>query len=365
MKSYVVGGAVRDRLLGLPVNDRDHVVVGSTPEEMRAAGFTPVGHDFPVFLHPVTHEEYALARTERKTAPGYAGFTFHAEPGVTLEEDLARRDLTINAMAEDEDGTVIDPFGGRRDLALRLLRHVGTAFVEDPVRILRVARFAARFADFEVAPETQQLMRAMVASGEVDALVAERIWQECARGLEEAHPERMLLVLERCGALSRIAPELARARASWPLLESAARAATSLPVRFAVWMAEAGVGSEELSALSQRWRVPGDCRELAVLVVRECKGSLAASRSAEATLALLERCDALRRPERFEQMLVCCALLSGNDPEHFVPAQFLRAALVTVRAVDAAAISRAVARDQIGVTLRAARLAALTAQGAR
>ncbi|MDO9218081.1 MAG: multifunctional CCA tRNA nucleotidyl transferase/2'3'-cyclic phosphodiesterase/2'nucleotidase/phosphatase, partial [Lacisediminimonas sp.] len=208
MKTYVVGGAVRDALLGLPVQDHDHVVVGATPQEMMEAGFRPVGRDFPVFLHPQTNEEYALARTERKTAPGYAGFLFQAAPDVTLEQDLARRDLTINAMARNEDGSIVDPFNGRADLAARVFRHVSPAFVEDPVRILRVARFAARFADFSVAAQTNALMRQMVAAGEVDALVPERVWQELARGLMEQKPSRMFDVLRECGALARILPEL-------------------------------------------------------------------------------------------------------------------------------------------------------------
>jgi len=208
MKIYAVGGAVRDELLGLPVTDRDWVVVGATPQDMLDRGFVAVGRDFPVFLHPQTHEEYALARTERKTAPGYTGFAFHAAPGVTLEEDLVRRDLTINAMAKDEAGAIVDPHGGRADLAARLLRHVSPAFAEDPVRILRVARFAARFADFSVAAETMELMRGMAAAGEVDALVSERVWQELARGLMEARPSRMFEVLRECGALARLLPEL-------------------------------------------------------------------------------------------------------------------------------------------------------------
>ena len=210
MQVWTVGGAVRDALLGRPVHDRDWVVVGATPEQMRAAGYQPVGKDFPVFLHPDTHEEYALARTERKTAPGYHGFVFHAAPDVTLEEDLARRDLTINAMAEDADGRRVDPFGGERDLRDGVLRHVGPAFVEDPVRILRLARFAARFPGFSVAPETRDLMRRMVEAGEVDALVAERVWQELARGLMEERPSRMVEVLRDCGALARLLPELDR-----------------------------------------------------------------------------------------------------------------------------------------------------------
>src|SRR5690606_23830656 len=204
MKTYVVGGAVRDALLGLPVQDQDHVVVGATPEQMIAAGFRPVGRDFPVFLHPQTQEEYALARTERKTAPGYTGFVFHAEPGVTLEQDLARRDLTINAMARDAGGNIIDPFNGRNDLAAKIFRHVSPAFAEDPVRILRVARFAARFDGFTVAEETNALMRRMTDAGEVDALVPERVWQELARGLMEKKPSRMFDVLRDCGALARL-----------------------------------------------------------------------------------------------------------------------------------------------------------------
>jgi tRNA nucleotidyltransferase (CCA-adding enzyme) len=216
MQVYAVGGAIRDELLGKPSQDRDYVVVGATPAEMEAAGYKPVGKDFPVFLHPRTKEEYALARTERKTAMGYKGFAFYCEPDVTLEDDLVRRDLTINAMAREVDadgnlvGPVIDPHGGQRDLAARLFRHVSEAFAEDPVRILRVARFAARFHEFSVATETVRLMREMVAAGEVDALVPERVWQELARGLMEAKPSRMFEVLRECGALARLMPELDR-----------------------------------------------------------------------------------------------------------------------------------------------------------
>jgi tRNA nucleotidyltransferase (CCA-adding enzyme) len=208
MKTYIVGGAVRDAMLGLAIKDRDYVVVGATPAAMLAQGFIPVGKDFPVFLHPQTHEEYALARTERKTAPGYKGFVFHTDAAVTLEEDLIRRDLTINAMAQDENGQLIDPFGGRQDLAQKIFRHVSPAFAEDPVRILRLARFAARFPQFTVAPETNHLMQQMVTAGEVDALVPERVWQELARGLMEQQPSRMFAVLRECGALQRILPEL-------------------------------------------------------------------------------------------------------------------------------------------------------------
>ncbi|KAB2936986.1 MAG: multifunctional CCA addition/repair protein, partial [Rhodocyclaceae bacterium] len=258
MRIYVVGGAVRDRLLGLPVQDCDHVVVGATPEEMLARGFRPVGKDFPVFLHPETHEEHALARTERKTAPGYKGFVFHTAADVTLEQDLARRDLTINAIACAEDGTLVDPFGGQADLAARVLRHVGPAFAEDPVRVLRVARFAARFADFRVAEETLALMRLMVDNGEVDHLVPERVWQELSRGLMEARPSRMLAVLHECGALAKILPELDRlfgvpqpaehhpeidtGAHVLRVVDQAAARHFALPVRFAALLHDLGKG---------------------------------------------------------------------------------------------------------------------------
>src|SRR5438105_3972312 len=265
MRTYMVGGAVRDALLGLPVNDRDWVVVGATPQEMIASGYLPVGRDFPVFLHPQTREEYALARTERKTARGYHGFVFHAEPNISLEEDLARRDLTINAMARTEDGRVIDPFGGQMDLGKHLLRHVTVAFREDPVRILRVARFAARFADFRVADETLALMRQMVEAGEVDALVPERVWQELARGLMEAKPSRMLDVLRECGALARLLPEVDRLwgvpqRADYHpevdtgvhlamVMDMSARLRAPLPVRFACLTHDLGKGTTPADVL--------------------------------------------------------------------------------------------------------------------
>ena len=265
MKTYLVGGSVRDQLLGLPDQDRDHVVVGSDAEEMAKLGFRPVGADFPVFLHPETHEEYALARTERKTAPGYKGFVFHADRGVTLEDDLRRRDLTINAMARAEDGTLIDPFNGERDLRAGILRHVSDSFAEDPVRILRVARFAARFG-FAVAPETTALMRRMVEAGEADALVAERVWQEIARGLMEKSPSRMVVVLRECGALARILPEVERSfehpDAPGRLaarLDCAAGRGYALPVRFALLVVDLGV--EPAGELSARVNAPSDCRE--------------------------------------------------------------------------------------------------------
>jgi tRNA nucleotidyltransferase (CCA-adding enzyme) len=343
MKTYTVGGAVRDQLLGLNVTDRDYVVVGMTPRQMIEAGFKPVGADFPVFLHPKTHEEYALARTERKTGPGYKGFTFHAAPTVTLEEDLARRDLTINAMARDDAGHIIDPYGGQADLNHKLLRHVGDAFREDPVRILRTARFAARFAQmgFTVAGETMVLMREMVDAGEVDSLVAERVWQEVARGLAEATPSRMFEVLRECGALAHIAPEIDRlwgvpqSSAVHPeidtgvhvmmVIDYAAQTNASLPVRFAALTHDLGkavtplqflprhpdyeVKSVELiDALCARLRVPAECRDLAVVVARwhgEIHNALGLS--ADKLLALLDGCDALRRPGRFVEVLDAAA----------------------------------------------------------
>jgi tRNA nucleotidyltransferase (CCA-adding enzyme) len=340
MQTYMVGGAVRDALLGLPVNDHDWVVVGTTPQQMIAAGYLPVGKDFPVFLHPHTREEYALARTERKTARGYHGFAFHAEPDVTLEQDLARRDLTINAMAQDANGRLIDPYGGQADLKNRVLRHVTAAFREDPVRILRVARFSARFADFSLAPETLALMREMVEAGEVDALVAERVWQELARGLMEDKPSRMFEVLRACGALARLLPEVQRLwgvpqRAEYHpeidtgvhlmmVLDMSARLKAPLAARFACLTHDLGkgttppeilpkhIGHEERSArllrnVCERLRVPIDCRELAEVVARE-HGNIHRSTEfgAAALVRLLERCDAFRKPQRFDLVLLAC-----------------------------------------------------------
>lgn len=360
MKSYVVGGAVRDELLGLPVQDRDHVVVGSTPEEMVRLGFRPVGADFPVFLHPETHEEYALARTERKTAPGYKGFTFHASPDVTLEEDLLRRDLTVNAMARGEDGVLVDPHGGERDLREGILRHVSPAFGEDPVRILRVARFAARFR-FEVAPETMALMREMVARGEADALVPERVWQEIARGLLERAPSKMLGVLVESGALGRVLPELERVGALEKIASRVDRAAAAnapLSVRYAALLLD--LTPEAAAALSARVNASGDCRDLAVLATRERAFLAQPGRDAESWLALLERSDAFRRPER----LGLLAQVAAADSKDAAATESLRIsmdrALGAARTVDAGAISREHPGDIPGA-IRRARLAAIAA----
>jgi len=307
LEVYIVGGAVRDEMLGLPVRDRDYVVVGASPEQMVALGYRPVGRDFPVFLHPQTHEEYALARTERKLAPGYHGFSVHASAEVTLEEDLQRRDLTINAMARAASGALIDPYNGAEDLSQGVLRHVSPAFVEDPVRILRVARFAARF-DFTIAPETAVLMQQMVEAGEVDFLVAERVWQELATGLQEARPSTMLSVLHECGALARVLPQLADLFAEHGMSESlAAVDATadqqaSLEVRFAALMRQ--LEPEALIKLCERMRAPAACRELAVLAARHANAVLAAEHlSAEEAVAVADAADAWRRPERWLAMV--------------------------------------------------------------
>ena len=404
MNSYIVGGAVRDEMLKRPVVDRDWVVVGSSPQAMRDAGFVAVGADFPVFLHPVTKEEYALARTERKTAPGYRGFSFDAAPGVTLEDDLQRRDLTINAMARGEDGSLIDPWGGERDLDAKLLRHVSLAFAEDPVRILRLARFAARFPDFSVAPETLALAAQMVDSGEVDALVPERVWQELARGLMEAQPSRLFEVLRACGALARLLPEVDRLwgvpqRADhhpeidtgvhlMMVLDMAARLDGSLAVRFACLGHDLGKGTtpadvlprhlgheqrsvELVRGVCERLRVPGACRELAEAVARE-HGNVHRSGEfgAAAVVRLLERCDAIRRPDRFEELLLACecdargrlGLVDTPYPQRARLGRALAIALgVDSTAVAAQAAARGLRGAALGDAVRAARAQALAA----
>jgi tRNA nucleotidyltransferase (CCA-adding enzyme) len=383
MDIYTVGGAVRDSLLGLAVKDRDYVVVGATPKQMLALGFRPVGKDFPVFLHPETHEEYALARTERKTAPGYQGFAFHADPDVTLEQDLARRDLTVNAIARAADGSLIDPFGGRADLRARLFRHVSDAFTEDPVRILRLARFAARFTEFKVAPQTEALMQAMVQAGEVDALVPERVWQELARGLMEARPSRMFQVLHECGALAHILPsfdvawtlpESAETNTETPtsiaaIVDHAAGAGFPLAVRFAcLGLGKRGDGA--LAAdLCERLRVPNECRDLALMCAREQEAveamSSSAKPSAEAVVALLMRCDAFRKPQRFSDMLdalQCARLASADDAARaWPPAVFLRGALHAAQAVRAGEVAALYAQspERIPEAIYAARVGAV------
>ena len=403
LRSYIVGGAVRDGLLGLPIQDRDHVVVGATPQDMVALGFRPVGRDFPVFLHPDSGEEYALARTERKTARGYKGFAVHAAADVTLEQDLLRRDLTINAMALAPDGSLIDPYGGRADLEGRVFRHVSAAFAEDPVRILRVARFAARFGAgdirFELAPETLGLMQAMAAAGEVDALVPERVWQELARGLMEATPSRMFRMLRECGALARLLPELDRlfgvpqpaqhhpeidtGEHVMRVIDAAARQGLDLPARVAALLHDLGKGAtpqefwpkhhghegrgvELVRGLCERLRAPLDCRDLAILVARDHGNAHRALELRPATLLeLLQRTDALRRPERFEDFLAACAAdahgREGYEARPYPQSELLRRALVAARSVDAGALAQGVEPAAIAQTIAQARITAIAA----
>jgi tRNA nucleotidyltransferase (CCA-adding enzyme) len=419
MEIYMVGGAVRDALLGLQVADHDWVVVGATPEALTAQGFLPVGRDFPVFLHPQTREEYALARTERNTARGYRGFEVYAAPDVTLEQDLARRDLTINSIAaparadsatglfEPDFEALIDPYGGQRDIQAKVLRHVTDAFREDPVRILRLARFAARFADFSVAPETMGLMQGMVAHGEVDALVPERVWQELARGLMESKPSRMLEVLRESGALQKLLPEVARLwgvpqRADYHpevdtgihlmmVLDMAAQLGAPLPVRFACLCHDLGkgttpadvlprhIGHEERSArllkdVCQRLRVPVDCREIADVVARE-HGNIHRSGdfNAAAVVRLLERCDAFRKPQRFADILLACecdargrlGLEKTPYPQRARLLQALAASQgVATDQVAAEALAAGRSGAQIGEWIQRARVAAVTQSAA-
>lgn len=411
MQTYLVGGAVRDHLLGLPVQDRDWVVVGATPEQMVAQGFVPVGRDFPVFLHPQTHEEYALARTERKSGSGYRGFVVHADPTVTLEEDLARRDLSINAMAAlplpdgsntPDISTLVDPCGGQRDLAARLLRHASPAFAEDPVRILRLARFAARFAQFNVADDTRDLLRRMVHMGEAAHLVAERVWQELAKGLMEDQPARMFDVLRDCGALAVVLPEV---DALWGVpqppehhpeidtglhvmmvLGCAAQVRAPLEVRFACLVHDLGKATTPpsewprhiahearsvrlIQQLCQRLRVPHACAELAEVVARE-HGNIhrSASLDAAATVRLLERCDAFRKPGRFAEVVQACECDArgrlGFEHASYPQGARLLHALALTQAVDtetvaAAAIGAGLRGPAIGQAVARARAQAL------
>ena len=400
MQIYQVGGSVRDQLLGLPVADRDWVVVGATAQEMEALGYRLVGKDFPVFLHPQTHEEYALARTERKVGPGYKGFTVHASPDVSLEEDLQRRDLTINAMALTPDGTLIDPFGGGADLHQRLLRHVSPAFSEDPVRILRVARFAARFAPqgFEVAEQTLALMRTMVEAGEVDALVPERVWTELARALGESCPSRFFEVLRACGALRVLLPELdqlfgvPQPRQHHPeidtglhvmqVVDRAAQLSADTAVRFAALLHDLGKGTtprEEwphhvghearglalVKGLCQRLRAPNDYRDLALLTAEYHGVCHRAEELRPATLLdTLQALDAFRRPERFEQFLLACEADSTGRPGYelqpYPQATLMRRMRDIALSVDAAALAaRDLKGEALATELRRQRIAAI------
>ena len=362
MKIYTVGGAVRDELLGVPVQDRDYVVVGATPEEMVKLGYKPVGRDFPVFLHPDSKEEYALARTERKTARGYHGFEFRAAPDVTLEQDLERRDLTINALAKDERGRIIDPFHGARDLEAGVLRHVSPAFAEDPVRVLRVARFAARF-EFDIAPETLDLMRRMAENGEVDALVPERVWQELSRGLMERRPSRMFEILHECGALARVMPEAEllydepdHAAEALRLLDLAAAQNLKLEVRVAV-LARA-CDPFAIESLAERLKVPSACRELALLAARHTNLIVdALELDAAELMELLDSTDAWRRPERFAD-LIDAALV--DEPNAESVRSRLEAAQRAAAGVNAGEIARqAKTPAEIRMRIDGARLAAI------
>ena len=396
-KIYCVGGAVRDGLLGLPVQDHDWVVVGSTPEQMEALGYKAVGKDFPVFLHPSTHEEYALARTERKTALGYKGFSVYAAPDVTLEQDLSRRDFTVNAIAQAADGTLIDPYNGQADLKAGLLRHVSAAFSEDPVRILRAARFVARFG-FSIAPETLALMRAMVDNGEVDALVPERVWQELARGLAEKNPSRFITTLRECGALKKILPEVdALFGVPQPpqyhpeidcgvhtmlVLDDAAHHGYALEVRFAALTHDLGKGNtpadilprhigheqrsvELLKDVCERLRVPADCRDLGLLVARYHGDVHRAEQLRPDTIVrLFQNCDAWRKPERFTQILQACMSdargRTGHEQDSYPQADYLKQALHAAQAVNAGEVAQQCEdKNLIAERVREARIVAV------
>lgn len=402
MKVYLVGGAVRDRLLGRPVRERDYVVVGATPADLVAQGYVQVGKDFPVFLHPGTKAEYALARTERKTAPGYRGFEVHADPAVTLDEDLFRRDLTVNALAEDEEGVLIDPYGGLADLEARVLRHISPAFAEDPVRILRLARFAARYADlgFTVAPETLDLMKAMVKAGEVDALVPERVWAELAKALGEATPSRFFETLRACGALARLFPEVEclwgiPQPANWHpeidtgvhtmmVLDMAARLSPAPEVRFAALTHDLGKGTTPadilpshrghegrsvalLNALCERLRAPRRFLDLARIVARYHGQVHKLDELRPGTiLDLLEGSDAFRRPERFDQMLTTCEAdfrgRGGYQDRTYPQGERLRHIFAAVAGVDLKpAVAAAAQPSQVPLRIREARIAAIRA----
>ena len=399
MKIYLVGGAVRDKLLGLPVQDRDYVVVGATPEQMVAQGFKPVGADFPVFLHPETKAEYALARTERKSGHGYKGFTVYAAPDVTLEDDLKRRDLTINAMAEDEAGQLVDPYGGAVDLRNGVLRHVSEAFAEDPVRVLRVARFAARYAKwgFRVAHVTNTLMKEMVAAGEIDHLVAERVWAELERALAEDTPSRFFTVLRGCGALVRLFPEIdalfgvPQPEKHHPeidtgahamlVVDAAAKLSPDPRVRFAALMHDVGkgatpstewprhIGHEErgadmVRALCQRFRIPNEYRDLGVLAARFHGHCHRIDELRAATLVdTFEAMDAFRKPQRIEQFVLACEAdyrgRTGHEMRPYPQGEKFRNAFAAARDIDTAALAAGASGPQVGARIREARIGAV------
>ncbi|MCB6182856.1 multifunctional CCA addition/repair protein [Leeia sp. TBRC 13508] len=398
---YIVGGAVRDRLLGLPIKDRDYVVVGTTAEEMQKRGFKSVGKDFPVFLHPKTKAEYALARTERKAGRGYTGFEVYASPEVSLEEDLARRDLTINAIAEDANGQLIDPFNGQADLVAKQLKHVSPAFIEDPVRILRLARFAGRF-NFHVAPETMRLMQQMVSEGEVDYLVAERVWQEWAKGLMSDYPSKMVEILRDCGALARLLPELDAlfgvpqtavhhpeidtGKHTMMCLQMAVRLKASLAERWAVLMHDVGkgltpradwprhIGHEQagialVTQIAERLRVPSECRDLAVMACREHLNIHRFDELKHTTrLDLLSQCDAFRKPDRFKSLLKVCEADArgrlGFEEQTYPQTEKWLSVLAAAQSVNSGQIAKACATpDKIPDAIRMARLDAIKQLG--
>lgn len=362
MKTYIVGGAIRDRLLGLTVKDVDYVVVGATPEDLIKKGFKPVGQDFPVFLHPVTHEEYALARTERKVAPGYKGFVFHADPKVTLEEDLARRDLTINAIAQeisldgDMIGPMIDPFGGMKDIQNKVLRHIGPAFLEDPVRLLRVARFSARFPDFSIAPETIDILKKIGQSGELNALVKERVWQEFSKGLLAKQPSKLLLSLSACNVFEQFFPlKILHDKKTLDQLDTAAKKHFNLQQRCAVLLVNLSI--EEIKSWSDQWGIPIECRDYACLASDLNKMIAKDFLSPDALLDILDRMDVWRKPERFNELMMVAKIQD-------VETEILVMAYLAARKVDVASIAAEFSKEPnagqlIKEKIRAARVAVI------
>ena len=362
MKTFIVGGAIRDRLLGLAVKDVDYVVVGATPEDLINKGFKPVGQDFPVFLHPETHEEYALARTERKVAPGYKGFIFHADPKVTLEEDLARRDLTINAIAQEISlggeliGPMIDPFGGIKDVQEKVLRHIGPAFSEDPVRLLRVARFSARFPEFSIAPETIDILKKIGQSGELNALVKERVWQEFSKGLLANQPSKLFLTLKACGVFERFFPaNLLKHEKIFHQLDAAAKNKLNLQQRCAILLAMLDI--EEIKSWSDEWGIPAECKDYACLASHLFKMISEHPLAPEALLEVLDRMDVWRKPERFNELMIV-AKIQGCETEVLVMA-YLAARKVDVAGIATDLSNEPNAGQLIKERIRTARIATI------